>query len=216
MARRLATVDLCAARARLRLHRPADAAEAFLLLDGQDEILRWLLWEGPSSPRELAEYYRHGNAYDGGPDLRFAIEDRSSGALAGSLSLRFGGHPGRGDVGYWIGLPFQGQGLGREALALAAHLAFRHLSAQALEAWVFVGNLASRAVLEHAGFTLGRTVPGRVAKRGRRIDEWQFVLSLGDWRRLRADFQPERETVEWADEGGADELELPLRPFSTG
>jgi RimJ/RimL family protein N-acetyltransferase len=212
--RRIATVDLCAARARLRLHRPEDAAEAFLLLDGQDEILRWLLWEGPASPVELAEHYRHGNALDGSPDLLLAIEEHATGRLAGSLSLRFGGHPGHGDVGYWVGLPFQGRGLGREALALAAGLAFRHLGARELEAWVFVGNASSRRVLEHAGFTLARTVPGRARKRGRCIDQWQFVLSLADWRRLASGFRPEHEEVRWVEEGGPDGLELPAQPFS--
>jgi len=213
MSRRIASVDLAGTRARLRLHRAEDAAAAFLLLDGQEEILRWLLWDGPSSPLELAEHYRHGNAFDGSPDLRLAIEERASGALAGSLSLRFGGHPGLGDVGYWIGLPFQGRGLGREALALTAWLAFRHLAAETLEAWVFVGNQASRRVLERAGFTLGRTVPGRVTKRGRRIDEWQFVLSRSDWRRLCAGFRPEEERVEWRVDGDGGALELPGQPF---
>jgi RimJ/RimL family protein N-acetyltransferase len=216
MTRRLARVDLCAEHACLRLHRPEDASAAFLLLDGQDEILRWLLWEGPSSPSELAEYYRHGNPFDGSPHLLLAIEARVSGELAGSLSLRFGGHPGHGDVGYWVGLPHQGRGLGREALSLAAWLAFRHLSAAALEAWVFVGNTASRRVLERAGFTLARTVPGRVAKRGRRIDQWQFLLTAGDWRRLCSAFRPEQEAVEWRAEGGSDGLDLPARPFASG
>lgn len=209
MSRRIARVDLSGERARLRLHRADDAAAAFLLLDGQDEILRWLLWDGPTSPVELAEHYRHGNPFDGSPTLALAVEERASGALAGSLSLRFGVHPGQADVGYWIGTPFQGRGLGREAVALAARLAFLHLRARALEAWVFVGNVASRRVLEHAGFTLERTVPGRARKRGRRIDQWQFVLSLADWRRLCAGFRPVHEAVEWReDEDGG--LELPI------
>lgn len=217
MSRRcIAALDLVAARARLRLHRPDDAAAAFTLLDGQDEILRWLLWEGPSSALELAQHYRHGNALDGSPDLRLAIEERASGSLAGSLSLRFAALEGRGDVGYWVGLPFQGRGLGREALELAAWLAFRHLALRSLEAWVFVGNLASRRILEHAGFTLGRTVAGRVAKRGRRIDQWHFVLSLSDWRRLRRSFAPEAESVSWSEEDGRSDLEQPEQPFASG
>lgn len=217
MTRRLAAVDLVGQYARLRGHRSADADAAFELLAGCDEILRWLVWDGPSSAAELGEHYqRWAIAGDGGPDLRLAIEERASGALAGSLSLRFGGHPGQGDVGYWVGLGFQRRGLGREALELCAHLAFRHLAASSLYAWVFVGNAASRRVLERCGFTLARSVPGRILKRGVRVDEWHFVLLSSEWRRLRPDFRPEREEVSWSDEAAPDALDSAPRPFPSG
>jgi len=212
MTRRLAAVDLAGARVRLRPHRREDADAAFALLSGRDEILRWLVWDGPNSPGELADYYsRWLVEVDGGPDLRLAIEERASGVLAGSLSLRFAGHPGQGDVGYWVGSPYQRRGLGREALELAAHLSFRHLAAQALYAWVFVGNSASRSVLERCGFTLSRTVQSRILKRGVRVDEWHFVLLASEWRRLRADFRPEREAIEWKER--QDELDAAAGPF---
>lgn len=217
MTRRLAAVDLVGERARLRGHRREDALSAYALLAGRDEILRWLVWDGPTTPSELAEYYqRWAIEGDGGTDLRLAIEERTTGALAGSLSLRFAGHPGQGDVGYWVGLAFQRRGLGREALDLAAHLAFRHLAANSLYAWVFVGNAASRRVLERTGFALVRTVPGRILKRGARVDEWHFVLLASEWRRLRSDFRPEREDVSWADDSALDALDSPPRPFPSG
>jgi len=214
MPRRLAAVDLHGERVRLRPHRSADAAAAFALIARREEILRWLVWDGPSSPEELGEYYeRWTSSSDGGPDLRLAIEERASGALAGSLSVRFAGHPGQGDIGYWVGLPFQRRGLGGEALELCAHLAFRHLAASSLTAWVFVGNAASRRVLERAGFNLARTVPGRILKRGVRVDEWHFVLLASEWHRLRPEFCPEREEIAWVDGQAADALESPPRPF---
>ena len=214
MARRLAAVDLVGERARLRPHARTDAAAAFAMIAGRDEILRWLVWDGPSTPEELGEYYARWNVEgSGGPDLRLAIEERASGELAGSLSVRFGGYPGQGDVGYWVGLAYQRRGLGREALELCAHLVFRHLAAGALHAWVFVGNSSSRRVLERAGFTLARTVPGRILKRGLRVDEWHFVLLESEWRRLRPDFRPQREEVAWTDELAHGGLEDPARPF---
>ncbi len=217
MTRRLAAVDLVGERVRLRGHRSADAEAAYVQLAGRDEILRWLVWDGPASPAELGEHYqRWAVEGDGGPDLRLAIEEHASGALAGSLSMRFGGHPGQGDVGYWVGLAFQRRGLGREALELAAHLAFRHLAASSLYAWVFVGNAASRRVLERAGFRLARTVPGRILKRGARVDEWHFVLLAAEWGRLRPDFRPQREEVSWVDGAASDALDSAPRPFPSG
>jgi RimJ/RimL family protein N-acetyltransferase len=217
MPRRLVALDLAGELVRLRPHATTDAEPAFALIAGQDEILRWLVWEGPSAPAELAEHYQRWCVEgDGGPDLRLAMEDRASGALVGSLSLRFDGHAGQGDLGYWVGRAFQNRGYAREALALAAHAAFRHLGASSLYAWVFVGNQASRRVLERTGFTLTRTVPGRILKRRARVDEWHFVLLASEWRRLRADFQPRQENVAWQDEDGPDALELPARPFPSG
>lgn len=204
MVRRLAALALEGERARLRLHRAEDARAAFELLAGREEILRWLVWEGPASSRELAEHYgRACVSSPGGLELRLALEDVASGALAGSFSLRFPGQPGQGDVGYWVGLAFQKRGLGREALELLAHLAFEHLATHALNAWVFVGNASSRRVLERTGFTLVRSVPGRVRKSGQRIDEWHFVLLASEWRRLRADFRPRRESLAWEEAPGA-------------
>jgi RimJ/RimL family protein N-acetyltransferase len=210
-------LELCGPRVRLRPHRTEDALAAYALLAGRDEILRWLVWDGPSGPAELANYYRNWCVTSAdGPDLRLAVEERASGTLVGSLSLRFAGHPGQGDIGYWIGLSFQRRGLGRESLALAAALAFRHFGAHTLSAWVFVGNLASRRILEQNGFTLVRTVPGRIFKRGERVDEWHFVLLLSEWRRLCPEPRLEVESLAWQDEPWPDALDSPAGPFPSG
>jgi [ribosomal protein S5]-alanine N-acetyltransferase len=209
MTRRLADLDLSTERVRLRPHRPADAAPAYAELAGRDEILRWLVWNGPGSVEELEEYYRHWRFdADTASDFRLAVEELPGGALAGSLTLRFAGHPAQGDIGYWIAQPFQRRGLAAEALALCAHLAFRHLLADSLYAWVFVGNTASRRLLERTGFTLVRSVPGRIVKNGKRVDEWHFALLRSEWQRLRADFRPRAEELRW--EGGAGEPPAPM------
>jgi RimJ/RimL family protein N-acetyltransferase len=197
LARRLAHVEARGSRVRLRPHRREDARAAYALLAGEEQILRWLLWEGPASADELEGYYGLWCHDQGdGPDLRLAIEDLASGELVGSLSLRFGGHSGQGDLGYWIGRAHQGRGLGREAVELAARLAFGELGAQSLYAWVFVGNTASRRVLERNGFTLVRTVSGRNQKRGSPIDEWHFVRLATDPRPPNVPSAP-RVTVRW-------------------
>jgi RimJ/RimL family protein N-acetyltransferase len=197
-ARRLAHVEARGPRVRLRPHRREDAKAAYALLAGEEEILRWLLWEGPTSAEELEGYYGHWcHDHADGPDLRLAIEDLTSGELVGSLSLRFGGHAGQGDLGYWIGRAHQGRGLGREAVEHAVRLAFDALGAQSLYAWVFVGNAASRRVLERNGFTLVHTVSGRNQKRGSPIDEWHFVRLATDPRPDTEPSAPRTVAVRW-------------------
>lgn len=197
--RRLLSVRLAGERARLRPHGPGDAPDAFAMLAGNEAILRWLVWAGPGSVEELASYYRGWRGGSGGPGsyYRLAIEALASGQLVGSISIALGFAGGTGDVGYWIGSAFQGRGLGREALALLAHLAFRHLRATALEARVFTGNGASRRILEHCGFTLERTVRARRRPGEAPIDQWRFVLLAGEWRRLAPPLALSEELVEW-------------------
>jgi RimJ/RimL family protein N-acetyltransferase len=208
--RRLAHVCLAGERALLRPHRPEDDQPAFALLSGQDEILRWLVWDGPASPADLREHYSTWRLEaEQGCDYRLAIVERKSSQLAGSITVRFLGHPGSGDVGYWLGLPYWGRGLASEAMVLLARLSFQHLLADSLYAWVFVGNHASRRLLERTGFSLVRTVPGRVVKRGRRVDEWHFTLLRSEWRRCSSGFRPSLEELSWEERPPRDPLDSP-------
>jgi ribosomal-protein-alanine N-acetyltransferase len=169
------------------------------MLAGNQDILQWLVWTGPTSIEELATYYRTWRREDGdgGREIRLAVEERTGGRLAGSIALRLGPPGAPGDVGYWIGTGYQGRGLGGEALALAARLAFRHLEASALEARVFAGNDASRRILERCGFTHLRTLRSARRPGAEPVDQWQFVLLRPEWRRLGPHGEPREERVEW-------------------
>jgi ribosomal-protein-alanine N-acetyltransferase len=57
-----------------------------------------------------------------------------------------------GTVGYWIGAEYARQGYMREALAGVVHYAFAKLDLSRVEAACLPENLASRGVLEKAGF----------------------------------------------------------------
>ena len=180
--RRLSAVDLAGERVRLRPAAPRDAPAAFAALHGREPILRWLLWDGPEELGELERYYGEWvRASERGDDYQLAIEERASGELAGMLGLRFAGHPGIADLGYWIAERCQARGLASEAIGLAARLAFRHLDATSLCAWVFVGNGPSRRALEKNGFALAQTRARAARKGGREVDEWYFVLLRAEW-----------------------------------
>jgi len=84
-----------------------------------------------------------------------------------------------------MGEPFWGRGYTTEAVRLIGRLAFEHLGAKALCAWVFVGNEGSRRVLERNGFAFVRTVHGRV-RSARVQDEWYYTLLRSEWERAAA------------------------------
>lgn len=155
--------DLVDGATRLRGVRPGDAEALFPFVHRAPEITRWLCWDGPADLEELERRYaswRRGEP--GEPVLVLAIEEVPGGAVLGELTLRFDGHPGVGDLGYWLGAEHHGKGHGGRAIGLALRLAFESCAARSVTARVKEGNDASLAVLERAGFVRDRA-PGAVS-----------------------------------------------------
>jgi len=176
------------------------AERAFAYLHRNDDILRWLVWDGPQSVRDLQDLYcRWVTPSENGDNYHFAILERETGAFAGSIGPRFAGHPETGDVGYWLAPAFAGRGFMQQALRLVDHLAFRHLGVRVMTACVFVGNHASRRVLEKNGYELIHLAKNQVVKRGKLIDEWYFTLSQHDFERRYGAWAPLREHVVFED-----------------
>lgn len=101
--------------------------------------------------KRLKRYARETKAQTGYP---FFIERRSDKALLGGISL---GHVRRGvsqsgQIGYWIGKDFAGQGHMSEGLELLCNFAFSSLNLHRLEAACVPSNIRSIGLLEKAGF----------------------------------------------------------------
>lgn len=58
----------------------------------------------------------------------------------------------KGTIGYWMGLPYAGQGFMTEAVALVCDFAFKELRLQRVEASCLPRNDASKTVLQRCGF----------------------------------------------------------------
>lgn len=152
--------DLVDGGTRLRGVRHGDAEALFPLVHRQPEVTRWLCWDGPVDREEMERRYAAWRL--GAPDERvyvMAIEDVASGAAIGEVTLRFDGHPGVGDLGYWLGREHHGAGHGGRAVGLALRFAFEACVARTVTASVKEGNEASLAVLDRAGFVRDRA-PG--------------------------------------------------------
>lgn len=84
----------------------------------------------------------------------FFILDPAGRTLLGAITLSNvrRGVAETGTLGYWIGQPYAGRGLATAAVRAMAGFAFRSARLHRLEASCLPGNLASRRVLEKAGF----------------------------------------------------------------
>ena len=107
----------------------------------------------PAFKRRLSIYAREMDAGNAWPFFIFADSDQ---ALVGAITLSNirRGVAEAGTLGYWIGRPFAGRGHATAAVSgLVAH-AFDELKLHRVEAACVPTNLASRRVLEKAGFAL--------------------------------------------------------------
>lgn len=192
-------VELTGGRARLRPIKPDDAPAAYDLFR-DDRVVRTLLVEAPANLQEEEAWAGRASEFpmqeqSGWDAYSLAIESLDKPGLIGVVSLHQRNHPQQLEIGYWLGVPYWGQGFMTDAARLAVHFAFQHLDAARVFATVFVGNAASRRVLEKNGFHLEGTLRQHVQKRGEWLDEWFFSLLRAEWEARRDWYRPQEERV---------------------
>lgn len=103
--------------------------------------------------RRLSLYEREMEAGSAWP---FFIFEARSEELVGAITLSNirRGVSEMGTLGYWVGQPFAGRGHATEAVGAACRFAFGSLTLHRVEAACIPTNIASRRVLEKAGFQL--------------------------------------------------------------
>lgn len=78
---------------------------------------------------------------------------RSDGQVVGTGGLEEGAEPGDGEIDYFLGKPFWGQGYGREAARAMSRFALDHVDWRRLVAYIVPGNDASIRIAEGLGMT---------------------------------------------------------------
>lgn len=182
---------------RLLLEVPdeADAPTLFALVGGPDrlEITAGLIWDGPDEISETLRFIRQAQTERYGESgFHWAIRDRSgavtgsSGSVLGMISTRPSDEPGRGDVGYWLGKPYWGQGLMREALTGVLDLCFGEFDQVKVEAEIFITNSRSKRLVESLGMQLEGTIRSSHLKRGQWVDAHIYGILRDEWTALRS------------------------------
>ncbi len=87
---------------------------------------------------------------------------------------------GVGEVGFWATKEYRGNGYITEATVAVSRWAFTRLSIDRVEWRAEVGNKGSRAVAEHAGFTIEGTLRSAINNKGVRRDCWVASLLPSD------------------------------------
>jgi len=183
-------------KVRLRPIRTRDAPIAYGLLQNEC-VTQTILWDGPSSLDELTYSFRHRREWwsNGEPTYTFAIEAMFDEGIIGSVEFRREVNTQQLKIGYWLGVPYWGQGFGTDAVRLATKFAFHYLEAIRVSATVFIGNEASRRVLEKNGFEFCGISKSQVFKRGHWLDEWLYILARGKWQSCQHYYEPQSECI---------------------
>ena len=130
----------------------------------------------PYTVSDAEEYIAAMRAADQTKTFAFAIEAED--ALVGSIGVFRGGniHFRTAEMGYYIGEPYWGRGLGTSAVRQACRYIFEHTDIIRIFAEPFANNAASCRVLEKAGFQLEGVLRGSAVKNGRILDMKLYAL----------------------------------------
>ena len=79
------------------------------------------------------------------------------------------------EIGYWLGRPFWGRGIMTDAVRAATLYAFDDLELRRVFAVPFANNVASRRVLEKAGYVLEGTMKQSAIKNGMILDQYLYA-----------------------------------------
>ena len=140
--------------ARLRLRRlelrDAVAVQAYA---GDWDVVRYLADVPYPYPAGFAERWiasTHGKIRSG-TDFSFAIARKDVDDLIGTVQLKIDDRTDGGEVGYWLGRPFWGQGYATEAVNRMVVFAFNRVGLHRVWAAALLDNRASERVLEKVG-----------------------------------------------------------------
>jgi [ribosomal protein S5]-alanine N-acetyltransferase len=169
-------------RLRLRRFEKRDAL-AVQRLAGAAEVADTTLLIPHPYPDGAAEGFIESTHADWekGEQYVFAITLHATGELCGSIGLKVSAKHERGELGYWIGVPFWNHGYCTEAGRAVLKFAFEELKLNTVGAHHFVRNPASGCVLQK----LGMKYEGRLrqhVKKGDRFEDLECYSTLkSEW-----------------------------------
>jgi RimJ/RimL family protein N-acetyltransferase len=138
------------------------------------------------APETYDDFVRSVESAEGDPASlapRFAIEERSSGALVGAVG-HYWAHPVLEyiDVWYLVGNPaVRGRGYGRESVGLLVDHLFRSQSVERIGACIDLENLPSTRLVLGLGFRQEGTLRSALFHHGRWHDVGLFGVTRPEW-----------------------------------
>ncbi len=172
-------VEIAAGRVQLRPWEPYD--EADLVRGANDpEVTRYTGLPSPYTAEHARAFVAAAARWwDAGTAAHWAVRDATTGDLLASVGLmRI--ERGEATISYWTMPEARGRGATSEAVAAVCRWGFEALGLVRIGWACCVGNHASRAVAQKAGFTIEGGTRQSFVQRGVRVDDWIGSLLATD------------------------------------
>ena len=178
--------EITAGRLHLRPWQAGDAGPLERVL-ADPSVSRWTGLPSRSAQEWVTSTYP--GRWADGTGAGFAVLDATTGDLLGGVDLHgVDTADGTAEVGWFTVAEARGRGIATEAVGVLCRWAFDAVGLQRVTAQVEVGNWASRALAEKAGFTVEGVLRDAPAPGGRRAATWLASLLATDEVRDRRAF----------------------------
>ncbi|WP_155590776.1 GNAT family N-acetyltransferase [Lysinibacillus cavernae] len=114
----------------------------------------------------LAWIANHQQNFEADKLYEFAITNKRSGKLYGAIGLSNHQQHHKGEIAYWVGEPYWGNGYGTEAAQAIIEFAFKEKQYHRVYAQYFQSNPASGKIMEKCGMHYEGTLKQHVYKNG--------------------------------------------------
>lgn len=157
------------------------------LLAGEYEVAYNVLAIPHPYPEGAAEAWIETHAAEAEQNraLILALTRRDDGALLGSMGLHLDVEQGLAELGYWVAVPYWGQGFATEAGIAVRDLAFSLPWLEKLFVRAFTRNPASAAVARKLGMFPEGILRKHLVRFEERVDVAYFGLMRSEWEALR-------------------------------
>jgi [ribosomal protein S5]-alanine N-acetyltransferase len=127
----------------------------------------------------------HGEAAAAGTNVVYASVRAEDDALVGSINCAIDSRHRRGELGYWVGKPFWGQGYGTEAASALLDFCFERLNLNRVHAHYLAGNPGSGRVMEKIGMQYEGTLREHIEKDGKLFDLVVYGILRSEWEKIK-------------------------------
>jgi len=155
----------------LRLFQPSDAEAVTALCDNYNIYKNTLYLPYPYRLNDALTWIdKHYDNFMEDRLYEFAVTDKGTGEIFGAIALSNNKAFNHGEIAYWIGEPYWGNGYATEAAKSILQFAFDDKKLHKVFARCFPSNLASASVIEKIGMRKEGTLNDHVIKDGKYVD----------------------------------------------
>lgn len=160
----------------LRLFTKEDAPEVVKLCNNYNLYKNTLNLPYPYSIEDATSWMEHHlDHFDNNKSFEFAITDKATGELYGAIALSNHQTFNNGEIGYWVGEEFWGNGYATEAAKAILEFAFIEKNYNKVFARCFHSNPASSRVIEK----LGMKKEGILREQVKKCEEYLDLVYYG-------------------------------------